>query len=115
MIYTSSSQVTLLDGNSRANVTVNNTLVPNRKYYVLIEDGAFVAFEDCAGLRSPVAGISDKNIWTFTAGEWDRIHERLSVESVRSSFCVRLEVHVTVLRIRLFIHFRVMYNIRFSV
>lgn len=44
-------------------------LFPNRKYYVLVDDGAFVAFEDCAGLRSPVDGISDKNRWMFRAGQ----------------------------------------------
>ena len=70
-VTASSSQVTLLDGNERADITITALLFPQRKYYVLVDNGAFIAFEDCAGQQAPVPGISDKNEWTFIAGQFN--------------------------------------------
>jgi hypothetical protein len=79
----SSSQVTLLDGEKSATIKITKTLFPDRRHYVLVDDGAFTALEDCAGLQSPVSGISDKNTWTFIAeggpgkcGFTDDCHEK---------------------------------------
>ena len=63
-----SSNVVLNSDVMEASIVLTNSLFPNRRYYVLVDDGAFTAVEDCAGIRRPVDGISDKNVWTFVAG-----------------------------------------------